>query len=239
MVGMQHRFSAEDRRQQILEIATDLFANQGYEGTTTREIANKAGVNEAIIFRHFPCKVDLYWAVIDDQCRAAKKSDFLKEHLRFDQEPHKLFAALALGLLQRREKEPKLSRLLFFTALENHELSHRFFRTYVAEYYELLADYIRQQIDRGVFRPIDPLLAARSFLGMVVYHGLVQNLFGGSSLHPFENRRVAEAISSIWLDGVVPRHRVKHEVAPIRKRGSAARRPRSRQVGQDQISDVN
>ncbi len=74
---------------------------------------------------------------------------------------------------------------------------------------------------------------------MVVYHGLVQNLFGGSSLHPFENRRVAETISSIWLDGVVPRSRAKHDTAPIRKRGSVVNRPRSRQLGQEKISDVN
>ena len=64
----QQRFSAEDRRHQILQVATELFAGRGFEGTTTREIARRAKVNEAIIFRHFPTKDDLYWAVIEAKC---------------------------------------------------------------------------------------------------------------------------------------------------------------------------
>src|SRR5512146_114628 len=69
MATPHFRVSAEDRRQQILEVATGLFARQGYEGTTTRQIAQRASVNEAIIFRHFPSKEELYWAVIENQCQ--------------------------------------------------------------------------------------------------------------------------------------------------------------------------
>ena len=54
------RHSAADRRQQILQAAMGLFARRGFNGTTTREIARRARVNEAIIFRHFPSKEDLY-----------------------------------------------------------------------------------------------------------------------------------------------------------------------------------
>ena len=69
MASPHIRVSAGDRRQQILEVATDLFARQGFNGTTTRQIAQRAAVNEAIIFRHFPTKDDLYWAVIENQCQ--------------------------------------------------------------------------------------------------------------------------------------------------------------------------
>jgi AcrR family transcriptional regulator len=54
MSTSQVRIPAEERRQQILELATELFARQGYQGTTTRQIAQQVHVNEAIIFRHFP-----------------------------------------------------------------------------------------------------------------------------------------------------------------------------------------
>ncbi|MBO0800867.1 MAG: helix-turn-helix transcriptional regulator, partial [Blastocatellia bacterium] len=55
---MRHasRMAAEDRRQQILEVAVKLFSQKGFRGTTTKEIALAAGVNEAIIFRHFATK---------------------------------------------------------------------------------------------------------------------------------------------------------------------------------------
>lgn len=57
--------SGEDRRRQLIEIAIDLFSKKGFGGTTTREIALAAGVTEAIIFRHFATKQDLYAAILD------------------------------------------------------------------------------------------------------------------------------------------------------------------------------
>ena len=43
-----------------MQVAMELFARQGYQGTTTRQISERAHVNEALIFRHFPRKEDLY-----------------------------------------------------------------------------------------------------------------------------------------------------------------------------------
>ncbi|MFM8393922.1 MAG: TetR/AcrR family transcriptional regulator, partial [Acidobacteriota bacterium] len=59
------RMAAVDRRQQIIEVALELFSQRGFQGTTTREIAQAAGVNEATIFRHFATKGELYAAIID------------------------------------------------------------------------------------------------------------------------------------------------------------------------------
>ena len=75
----QQRFSAEDRKNQILHVATELFASKGYEGATTREIARRAKVNEAIIFRHFPTKEELYWAVIEAKVKSGGGKEFMRE----------------------------------------------------------------------------------------------------------------------------------------------------------------
>src|ERR1039458_7813750 len=58
------RLPASDRRRQLVETALDFFSRKGFSGTTTKEIAAAAGVTEAIIFRHFPTKQDLYNAVL-------------------------------------------------------------------------------------------------------------------------------------------------------------------------------
>src|SRR5689334_19500154 len=155
----QQRFSAEDRRHQILQVATELFANKGYEGATTREIAKRAKVNEAIIFRHFPTKEELYWAVIEAKCQISAKKSFLTDVLDAGKPIRDTFVELAETILRRREKDQTLARLLLFSALENHRLSHRFFQSYVADYYEVLGDYIQGQIDSGEFRKMDPQLA--------------------------------------------------------------------------------
>ena len=50
------RMTGEARRRQIVRVATSLFVKRGFRGTTTREIARKAGISEAVIFRHFSRK---------------------------------------------------------------------------------------------------------------------------------------------------------------------------------------
>ena len=205
MATAQVRFSAADRREQILEIATGLFARQGFQGTTTRHIAERSGVTEALVFRHFPSKDDLYWAVIERKIAAAQPAEHMRERLKAAGSDLEALSGLAAEILQRRSSDHTLSRLLLYSVLENHRLSHRFFRTYMAQCYEVLADHIREGIAEGRFRPIDPLLAARSFLGMVVYHSWVQELFGGKRYQEFSVQDVGRRLADVWLQGASAR----------------------------------
>jgi AcrR family transcriptional regulator len=205
MATAQVRFSAADRREQILEIATGLFARQGFRGTTTRQIAERSGVTEALIFHHFPSKDDLYWAVIERKIAAGRPAEPMRERLKAAGSDLEALSGLAAEMLERRSKDQTLSRLLLYSALENHRLSHRFFRTYMAECYEVLAEHIREGIAEGRFRPMDPLLAARSFLGMVVYHAWVQELFGGKRYQEFSVQEVSRNLADVWLQGALAR----------------------------------
>jgi AcrR family transcriptional regulator len=199
---MPARLSAIDRRQQILEVASGLFARKGYQGTTTREIAEEAGVNEALLFRHFPSKENLYWKLIEELISARGKRHRVRKILESGGSDFEVFRGVARELLKRSQRDRELTRLLWFTALEDHKLSARFFKTFVAEYYEALAGHIRERIRHGAFRHTEPLLAARGFLGMVVYHFLIQELFGGEQYQKFDAEKVAETLSQIWLAGM-------------------------------------
>ena len=199
MASTHTRVPAEGRRLQIIEVATALFARQGFNGTTTRQIAQRAGVNEAIIFRHFPTKEDLYWAVIESQCTVRGSRATLEARLADEADPAVTLVAVAEDFLRR---DTTLTRLLLFTALEKHELSDRFYRTHVARYFELLADYVRRNIEHGVFRAVDPLLAARSFIGMLFHHFHVQELYGGKKYQQFDVTDVARTLVDVWLHGV-------------------------------------
>ena len=200
-MGHQARLSSGDRRQQIVDVATRLFARQGYEGTTTRQIADSAEVNEAIIFRHFSTKEDLYWAVIEDQCRMRAGREKLEQALASGKDDEEIFTSIASEFLAR---DATLPRLLLFSALERHEVSQRFFKVHVASYYEILGDYIRRRIEEGAFREVDPILAARSFFGMLVYHFQVQELFGAKHLHDIELEHAVKTFVGIWIKGMRP-----------------------------------
>ena len=113
-----------------------------------------------------------------------------------------IFTAIAREMLVRNARDTELTRLLWFTALESHTLSQRFFRTFIAVYYEELAAYIRRRVREGAFRNVDSLLSARGFLGMVVYHFLVQELFGARKFQKFDPEAVAATMAGIWLNGM-------------------------------------
>src|SRR5512143_3804964 len=112
MTTPQPRFSSADRREQILEIATGLFAQQGFQGTTTKLIAEKSGVTEALIFRHFPSKEELYWAVIERKINCAAPLEHLLESLEAGGNDLEVLSRIAQQVLERRAEEPTLSRLL-------------------------------------------------------------------------------------------------------------------------------
>src|SRR5690348_4709294 len=59
------RMAGEDRRRQLLRAAIESFSQRGFSGTKTKDIAAAAGVSEAILFRHFATKDDLYHAILD------------------------------------------------------------------------------------------------------------------------------------------------------------------------------
>ena len=179
-----------------------LFARQGFEGTTTRQIADVARVNEAIIFRHFPSKEDLYWAIIEQKCKGVGRSRMIQEKLAAGGDDLETLTDIAEQFLLRTSRDTDITRLLLFAALERHELSETFFRRYVAETYEALADHLRRGIARGVFRDLDPMLSARSFIGMMVYHFQVQEIFGWHKYQPIDARDAARTLADLWLRGM-------------------------------------
>ena len=212
------RVSAEDRKRQILSVATGLFSRQGYAGTTTRQIAHEADVNEALIFRHFPTKEELYWAVLEAKILEAAPVKRFEEAVA-SAEGLEVFESAALEILERRAKDDTLSRLLLFSGLEKHELAERFFATYVADYYERLAEHIARLMDAGTMRRTDPMLAARAFLGMVIYHSWIQEVFGGKKYQDYPLAEVSRILASIWLQGM----KAEKSAAPLTPKSSKSK----------------
>jgi len=62
-------------QQQILTAATELFAASGYYGTSTREIARVAKVNETSIYRYYPGKRELFLATLDAELSKVQLND--------------------------------------------------------------------------------------------------------------------------------------------------------------------
>src|SRR5438128_3823000 len=64
------KLSSEERRAAIIKAVRRLFADRGFHGTTTRALAEEAGVSEALLFKHFPNKEALYSAMLMSCCQS-------------------------------------------------------------------------------------------------------------------------------------------------------------------------
>lgn len=204
------RMPADLRREQILQTAVDLFSQKGFKGTTTKEIARAAGVSEAIIFRHFATKHELYGAILQSKsCQDGlhkfpwEGNEVLQQAIR-DRDDFAVFYNIALQAMTNHQKDVPFMRLLFYSALEEHELADRFFGEFVSQVYGFIGEYIRERQEEGAIREIEPRVVVRAFIGMLIHHSLNNILWDKTRrLLDITNEEAAEHFAGIVLRGVL------------------------------------
>lgn len=219
--------AAGDRRLQIVQVAMRLFSERGFRGTTTKEVAHAAGVSEAIIFRHFATKEDLYSAIIDlkscdgfaaglaasDEASAENKCPHVVEKVRCRvaeamraRDDRAAFEGIALAMMEHHQGDHEMLRLLLYSALEGHQLAQIFWDRNVRVLYEFLGGYIRTRQREGAFRGADALLVVRAFTGAVIHHSLNNILWERDPARRIlnvPNETAAREFVSILLRGVM------------------------------------
>jgi TetR/AcrR family transcriptional regulator len=197
--------SAEDRRLQILRVAVSLFSQRGFGGTTTKEIAQASGVSEAMVFRHFATKQELYSAILDHKACSGDtmNPEAMVSVALQEKDDRAVFERLALGALEHHECDPEFQRLLLHAALEGHELAQMFFEKFVRRVYELLGNYVTERQRDGAMVAMDPAIVVRAFIGMIIHHSLNNNLWDPQRrLLKISNQEAAKHFSDILLNGI-------------------------------------
>lgn len=193
------RPSSRERQAGLIAAAASLFAAKGFNGTTTKEIAKAAGVSEALVFKYFPTKRALYAAILAEKVTVNELLEAVEDVAK-KRDDRRVFTMIASFRI-RPNVDSTLLRLLLFSALEGHELSDMFFGKHHKVFYDHLAAYIRTRIEDGAFRPVDPLLAARAFIGMVVHHRLLHEIFGVPMHQSHED--TVETYVDLFLAGLI------------------------------------
>ena len=198
---MKRRMSAGSRREQILHGSMQLFAQKGFRGTTTREIARRLHISEALMFKYFPSKEALYRAIIQKRMGSSEEMFFPKEAVQA-KDDRQVFQSIASYSIQKNTEDPTFMRLVLYSALEGHDLSKIFFEHYVMEKTRLLSKYIRQRIKEKAFKPVPPMLAARAFMGMIVHYVQAQEVYGLKKFLHFSQKKVVDTFVEIFLNGL-------------------------------------
>ena len=198
----RQRLQAPRRREAIVDAVVSLFAERGFRGATTRELAAAAGISEPVLYQHFETKRALYSAIIDSKSQEGPKDiEELLAPFIASSDDRGFFTKLADTILDWYLDDPRFIRLLLFSAMEAHDLSDLFYERHVVVYYRTLTAYIERRMKQRAFRRMDPYLAARAFSGMVAHQGLIGAIFSPGDLMA-DRRKLIDAIVAIFLNGM-------------------------------------
>jgi len=163
----------------ILASAAVMFANFGYNGVSTRDIATNAGVNEVTIYRHYPRKRDLYVAVLEAELQEVKLRGDLLTRLAEAGDARtavaRTFELIAATLTERRD----LLRLVQFSALELGDDIDPLLRRHLGELIEVIARYLEPWVCKGELRCTSAKGLVLSLIAIILSHRSLHRLFSG------------------------------------------------------------
>ena len=174
------RMQADDRHRQLLRSAIDCFARNGFSGTKTKDIAAAAGVSEAILFRHFATKEDLYHAILDmkETQESGKTAKQQMEDYAERRDDAGVFSAIARGIFASFREDPAFHRLILYALLEGHLIASLFHKRLGSHNREFLRRYVALRQTEGAFRAGDPELMVMFGIGSVVNCAMAKHIFG-------------------------------------------------------------
>lgn len=200
------RLTAGERKQQLIEVAIDLFSKKGFGGTTTKEIAAAAGVNEAIIFRHFATKQQLYAAILDFKIGDPKFQEGFAGLcvLMEGRDDEAVFGWLVRKVLEVYRVDPRFERLMLFAALEGHEIAVMHHNV-VSPFVDALKKYIERRQREGALKQCHPGVAMAALVGVAKTFAMGKYLFSGR-FGDVSDDMAAATLTKIIVDGLRDQH---------------------------------
>jgi TetR/AcrR family transcriptional regulator len=200
------RMHSDERRSQLLRVAIDGFARNGFSGTKTKDIAAAAGVSEAILFRHFATKEDLYHAILDsreDKHGADRRIAELQTFVD-GRDDAGLFRHLAIQIVGSFRDDSAFHRLMLYASLEGHLLANLFHERFVLPTGDFLRHYISIRQKEGAFRKCEPRVAVAFAIGTMVHLAMGRYVFGLRK-PPMNDHAVIEELVVLVMGGLTGR----------------------------------
>ena len=199
-IGKLTSNSEEDTRSRILKAALHLFARQGYDGTTTRDLAAEAKVAEGTLFRHFTNKKAILIEVATKGW-VEILTDLLTELSEMGS--YKAVAQVMRRRMFRMRENSDIMRVCFMEAQFHPELQEKIQSEVIEKMTDVAEAFFQTAMDRGIYRRTNPKIVAQVFLGMFAIAGFSENTIINPDASPQAMQEMAEGIADIFLNGVL------------------------------------
>jgi AcrR family transcriptional regulator len=194
---------AAARREQILKTALNLFAERGFDATSTRQIAKEVGVAEGLIFHYFPTKASLLTAILEDRLQGRRAFRTQLRPLLDDaggKPAPEVLRSVASGWLATLRRDDEIVVVLFTAAQTNPEVRAAW-QGLIREGTELFTGYLAARVEAGELRDDLPLeTAATMFVSSLMIFFLTRRYLSEPEWEKQGDVYTQELIS-VWLEG--------------------------------------
>jgi len=197
------RLAATERRRAILDAARPVFARRGFHGAGTADIASAANCSEPMLYKHFPSKLDLFAAVLDDASHDMRRR--FEQAAADETDPIARLASLPRDIAATPEFAEKVRLRTLAVGMAHEPQVRQALLANADTSRACVADAVRTGQARGTVRPdIDPEHVAWLWVGITLAGGLRQALEGDEALR--EIPRVMDTLHSLLrLEAPEPR----------------------------------
>ena len=192
--------SENQTRTRILQAAQRLFAAKGFEGTTTRDLAQTAGVAEGTLFRHFANKKAILVEVATSGW-VDILTDLLTELSEMGS--YKAIAQVMRRRMWNLQKNADIMRVCFMEVQFHPDLRDRIQTEVIDKMTDVAEAFFQTAIDKGIYRQMDAKLGAKVFLGLFAIAGFSDHTLIEPNASPQEMQKMAEGLADIFLNGVL------------------------------------
>ena len=194
----------EDRRDQIVDAAMQVFAQKGFTRATNKDIAQEAGITPGLIYYYFESKEDLLKTIIETRSPAQLMTTLHPQV--FELPPEVFLRMLILRALSIIESEQliQLVRMLLPEVVHNTEVASIVFSMF-QRILEFLGKYFEAQVENGALRSVDGVLTAQIMVGSVFGFVLRRQILCDPAAMEYTHQQIAEVVSETVLKGILPR----------------------------------
>lgn len=195
----------ENRRQQIIDGALEVFATKGFEKATNKDIAGAAGIGSpGLIYHYFKDKADLFQQVMEQ--RTPTLQLLLHGDMLMDLPPREALTLVGNVFIQTIQNRTtiKIIRLIFGEAVRYPAVAEVVNRIGPGRGFALLRRYLERQMDAGRLRRMDPGVAARCFIGPLIAFMATREVFPQPDSQTLRPETMVAGLIDIFLRGMEP-----------------------------------
>jgi AcrR family transcriptional regulator len=194
----------EDRRDQIIDAAMQVFAQKGFTRATNKDIAREAGITPGLIYYYFDSREDLLKAIIETRSPAQLMSTLPAQV--FELPPETFIHMLILRALSIIETDQfiQLIRMIIPEIVHNTELE-QIILPMTRRLLEFLGKYFEVQMEKGALRCVDGVLTAQIMVGSVFIFVLRRHILHDPNALEYSQEQIANIVSETVLQGILPR----------------------------------